>query len=98
MTAGHFCMAFDQSFLLALLLLILGAGCLRGNLLSQVGQLYLPEDRRRADGFQIYYSMVNTGAFIAPLITGALGKSYGWQGAGMCLLTRRGRSRSPPRG
>jgi POT family proton-dependent oligopeptide transporter len=78
MTAGHFCMAFDQSFLLALLLLILGAGCLRGNLLSQVGQLYLPEDRRRADGFQIYYSMVNTGAFIAPLITGALGKSYGW--------------------
>jgi POT family proton-dependent oligopeptide transporter len=78
MTAGHFCMAFDQSFLLALLLLILGAGCLRGNLLSQVGQLYLPEDRRRADGFQIYYSMVNGGAFVAPLVTGALGKFYGW--------------------
>src|ERR1043166_9498310 len=35
MTAGHFCMAFDASFLLALLLLILGAGTLRGNLAPQ---------------------------------------------------------------
>ena len=29
MTSGHFAMAFDASFLLALLLLILGAGLLR---------------------------------------------------------------------
>lgn len=78
MTAGHFCMAFEQSFLLALLLLILGAGCLRGNLVSQVADLYQEGDRRRADGFQIYMSMVNTGAFLAPLITGALGQRYGW--------------------
>jgi POT family proton-dependent oligopeptide transporter len=27
---------------------------------------------------QIYYSMVNMGGFLAPLITGALGQSYGW--------------------
>src|SRR3954469_7711165 len=54
MTAGHFCMAFDQSFLLAMLLLILGAGCLRGNLLPQVGELYSPTDRRRAVAFQVY--------------------------------------------
>lgn len=78
MTAGHFCMAFDETFLLALLLLILGAGCLRGNLLSQLGSLYSAEDRRRADSFQIYYTMVNVGAFIAPLATGALGAAYGW--------------------
>jgi proton-dependent oligopeptide transporter, POT family len=78
MSAGHFCMAFDRSFLVALLLIILGAGCLRGNLASQVGRLYAPEDRRRADGFQIYVAMVNTGAFIAPLITGALAQSIGW--------------------
>ena len=78
MTGGHFCMAFDQSFLLALLLLILGAGLLRGNLLAQVGYLYAEGDRRRTDAFQIYYSVVNFGAFVAPLITGALGQSYGW--------------------
>jgi hypothetical protein len=37
MTAGHFCMAFEAWFLAALLLLIVGAGVLRGNLASQVG-------------------------------------------------------------
>jgi POT family proton-dependent oligopeptide transporter len=78
MTAGHFCMAFERSFLLALLLLVLGAGVLRGNLASQLGDLYAKEDHRRDSGFQIYYVMLNTGAFIAPLITGGLGQAYGW--------------------
>ena len=78
MTAGHFCMAFDRSFLLALLLLILGAGALRGNLSPQVGELYPQHDRRRVVAFQLYASMINLGAFIAPLVTGALGKAYGW--------------------
>jgi len=71
-------MAFDASFLLAMLLLTVGAGCLRANLMAQVGTLYSPEDRRRADAFQIYYSSINAGAFVAPIVTGALGKAYGW--------------------
>ena len=105
MTAGHFCMAFDESFLLALLLLTVGAGCLRANLVAQVGTLYAPEDRRRADAFQIYYSCVNAGAFIAPLISGALGKAYGWHygfgfaGFGMLaglLIYLRGQRYLPP--
>ena len=78
MTAGHFAMAFDVSFLLALLLLVLGAGLLRGNLQPQIDTLYPPADRRRADAFQIYYAMVNTGAFIAPLLTGGLQAGFGW--------------------
>jgi POT family proton-dependent oligopeptide transporter len=78
MTAGHFCMAFDQSFLLAMLLLILGTGALRGNLLPQVGELYRPEDARRDTAFQLYYAMVNLGAFVAPLVTGALAQTFSW--------------------
>jgi POT family proton-dependent oligopeptide transporter len=78
MTAGHFCMAFDQSFLLALLFLILGAGTFRGNLQPQVGELYAPADRRRVVAFQLYASMINLGAFIAPIATGALGAAFGW--------------------
>jgi POT family proton-dependent oligopeptide transporter len=78
MTAGHFCMAFEASFLAALLLLILGAGVLRGNLASQVGDLYSDEDRRRETAFQIYYGALNSGAFVAPLITGVLAQTYGW--------------------
>lgn len=78
MTFGHLAMAFDQSFLLALLLLILGAGFLRGNLIAQVGRLYASGDTRLAAGLQIYVAMVNTGGFIAPIITGLLGQSFGW--------------------
>src|SRR5258706_662992 len=39
MTAGHFCMAFEASFLAALLLLIVGPGVLRANLASPLGDL-----------------------------------------------------------
>jgi proton-dependent oligopeptide transporter, POT family len=78
MTAGHFCMAFETSFLAALLLLIMGAGVLRGNLASQVGDLYTDDDRRRESAFQIYYGALNSGAFVAPLITGFLAQTYGW--------------------
>ena len=78
MTGGHLAMAFDQSFLLALLLLILGAGFLRGNLIAQVGQLYASGDPKLAAGLQIYVAMINTGGFIAPIITGLLGQTLGW--------------------
>jgi POT family proton-dependent oligopeptide transporter len=78
MTAGHFCMAFEAWFLAALLLLIVGAGLLRGNLASQVGDLYPGDDRRRETAFQIYYGALNLGALVAPLITGVLAQTYGW--------------------
>ena len=81
MTAGHFSLAFDTSFLLALLLLILGAGFLRGNVSAQLRSLYADDDRRAADAFQVYYLAVNMGAFIAPLLTGALQQGYGWHPA-----------------
>ena len=81
MTLGHFCMAFDGSFLAALFLLMLGTGCANSNLFSQVGALYLPEDRRRDDGLQLYYFVLNCGAFIAPIICGWMGAALGWHQA-----------------
>ena len=91
MTAGHFLMAFDFSFLLALLCLLTGVGCFKGNLASQVGSLYKPEDLRRADAFQIYYLFINGAVIASPLIAGTLGEVYGWHygfgaaGIGMVL-------------
>jgi POT family proton-dependent oligopeptide transporter len=78
MIAGHFALAFDASFLLALLLLICGAGLLRGNLSAQVKSLYADGDRREVDAFQLYYVAINLGAFVAPVVTGALAKYEGW--------------------
>ena len=55
MAAGHLAMSFDQSFLLALLLLVLGSGCLKGNVTTQVGALY-PEEAEslRQRGYSIF--------------------------------------------
>jgi POT family proton-dependent oligopeptide transporter len=78
MALGHFLMAFEQTFLFALLCLVAGCGMFKGNLASQVGALYQPEDRRRADAFQIYYLAVNAGVITTPLIVGTLGETVGW--------------------
>lgn len=78
MAAGHFLMAFDVTFLLALACLLSGVGCFKGNLASQVGALYATGDNRRADAFQIYYIFINAGVIISPLIAGTLGEVYGW--------------------
>jgi POT family proton-dependent oligopeptide transporter len=84
MTAGHFCMAFDATFLVALMLLMVGAGLLRGNLSPQIRGLYADGDRRLADAFQAYSFCINIGAFIAPIASGAVAKVYGWH-AGFAL-------------
>lgn len=78
MATGHFLMAFDVSFLGALTCLMLGAGCLKGNLAAQVGGLYGETDNRRADAFQIYYLGINGGVIFGPLVTGLLGTNFGW--------------------
>ena len=90
MALGHFLMAFDQSFLMALACLMLGAGCLKGNLATQVGSLYPAGDNRRADAFQIYYLGINGGVIFGPMVTGALGEGvawhYGFGAAGIGML------------
>src|SRR3954465_14316146 len=91
MAAGHFLMAFETAFLFALLCLVLGCGMFKGNIASQVGSLYKPEDLRRADAFQIFYLGINAGVIASPLIVGSLGEKVGWHygfsaaGVGMLL-------------
>jgi POT family proton-dependent oligopeptide transporter len=78
MAAGHFLMAFEAPFLLALLCLLIGVGLFKGNLATQVGELYSAADLRRADAYQIYYLFINVGVIVAPLVAGTLGERYGW--------------------
>ena len=78
MALGHFLMAFNVTFLAALLCLILGSGMFKGNISSQVGSLYKPEDLRRADAFQIFYLGINAGVIASPFIVGTLGEKVGW--------------------
>ena len=79
MSAGHIAMAFDQSFLLALFLLVIGSGFLKGNISAQVGALYPPEhEGRRTRGFVIFSTGINIGAVSGPLLCGLLAQVYGW--------------------
>src|SRR5256886_15089648 len=60
MSAGHIAMTFDQSFLLALLLLVIGSGFLKGNILAPVGALYPPKDEtRRTRGLLLFRNAIN---------------------------------------
>lgn len=79
MTGGHLAMAFDQTFLLALLLLIAGSGLLKGNISAQVGSIYPPDDEaRRTRAFAIFSTAINLGAVTGPLLCGFLGTRFGW--------------------
>ena len=91
MSAGHFAMAFDQSFLLALLLLVLGSGFLKGNISAQIGHLYPADDvSRRTQAFTIFSMAINFGAVLGPLACGLLAQLYGWHAgfgaAGVLML------------
>jgi POT family proton-dependent oligopeptide transporter len=79
MSGGHLAMAFDQSFLLALLMLIIGSGLLKGNISAQVGGLYpIEAEEQRTKGFAIFSTGINFGAVAGPLLCGVLGERFGW--------------------
>ena len=78
--AGHFSMAVPglPFFYSGLGLIIIGTGLLKPNVSTMVGTLYTRDDQRRDSGFSIFYMGINTGAFVAPLITGWLGQKINW--------------------
>ncbi len=80
MAAGHLLMTIEAElpFFLALALLIAGNGFFKPNVSSSVGILYAPGDKRRDDGFNIFYTGINLGAAMSPLLCGYVGETYGW--------------------
>ncbi|MFL5483961.1 MAG: peptide MFS transporter [Gemmatimonadaceae bacterium] len=80
---GHLSIAlsivFEQSaFFIGLILIVIGTGLLKPNVSAIVGDLYPEGGSRRDAGFSIFYMGINTGALVAPLITGVLGEKVGW--------------------
>lgn len=90
MAFGHFLMAFEQSFLIALACILIGVGCFKGNISSQVGALYGPNDVRRGSAFQIFYLVFNIAVIVAPIVCGTLGQKIAWHwgfgAAGVSML------------
>ncbi len=91
--AGHFSMAIPSvpTFYLGLCLIVCGTGLLKPNVSAIVGDLYPEGGARRDAGFSIFYSGINTGAFLGPFVCGFLGEHVNWHwgfgaaGIGMIL-------------
>jgi POT family proton-dependent oligopeptide transporter len=105
MVAGHFLMAFEVAFVAAILCLFVGVGLFKGNIASQVGELYGPNDLRRSTAFQTFLLGVQVAVIVAPVVTGFLGEKIAWHygfgaaGVGMAValvVYRWGRKYLPP--
>ncbi len=105
MVAGHFMMAYEPFFLIALSLIAFGCGAFKPNISTQVGELYARDDPRRDRAYSVFYVGINIGAFFAPLVCGSLGETVGWHygfasaGVGMAIglaIYLLGLSRLPP--
>ncbi|HSB10102.1 MAG TPA: peptide MFS transporter [Blastocatellia bacterium] len=91
--AGHFSMALGwvATFYGGLVLIVIGTGLLKPNVSAIVGDLYPEGGARRDAGFSIFYSGINTGAFLGPILCGLLGEKVNWHlgfgaaGVGMVL-------------
>jgi proton-dependent oligopeptide transporter, POT family len=78
MALGHFMMTFEPLFYPALATIALGNGLFLPSLPSQINDLYRPDDPRRGWAYNVYYVGINVGGFLAPLVCGFLGETYGW--------------------
>jgi POT family proton-dependent oligopeptide transporter len=105
MVAGHFLMAFDVVFVAAIACLFVGVGLFKGNIASQVGELYGPDDLRRSTAFQTFFLGIQIAVIVAPIVTGFLGEKIAWHygfgaaGVGMAIaliVYRWGRKYLPP--
>lgn len=92
MAIGTFTMAIPGSFsfYLGVSVLIVGTGFFKPNISTMVGMLYRDGDPRRDAGFSLFYSGINTGAFLSGLTIAYIGTAYSWSLgfslAGICML------------
>ncbi|MEM6792808.1 MAG: oligopeptide:H+ symporter, partial [Acidobacteriota bacterium] len=90
---GHFSLAIPAlwAFYTGLLLVVIGTGLLKPNVSVVVGDLYEGDTGARRDaGFSIFYTGINIGAFLGPLVCGYLFEidphlGFGAAGVGMVI-------------
>lgn len=78
MALGHFMMAFEPMFYVALATIACGNGLFLPSLPAQINGLYQGDDPRRKGAYTVYYVGINVGGFLAPLLCGTVGEVYGW--------------------
>lgn len=83
---GHFSMVLlpaqhftdEHIMFISLSLIVVGTGFFKGNIAAMVGQLYEKNDEIRDSGYTLFYMGINIGHFLAPIVCGHIGETYGW--------------------
>jgi POT family proton-dependent oligopeptide transporter len=79
---GNFMLAFAGTpalFYIGLAVIVIGIGLLKPNVSAVVGALYEGQSGARRDsGFSLFYMGINLGAFVGPIIAGAIGEKWDW--------------------
>jgi proton-dependent oligopeptide transporter, POT family len=90
---GNFMLALGPPavFYIGLVVTALGTGLLKPNVSAIVGDLYRGQPGARRDaGFSIFYMGINTGAWLAPFVSGTIGETlnyrWGFATAGAAML------------
>ena len=80
---GYFLLAVPtEAFMYCgLAVLTVGTGLFMPNITSMVSNLYKKDDIRRESGFSIFYTFINIGGIIPPLISAFLIYKFGWTSA-----------------
>ncbi len=78
---GHFLLFIPthETFYAGMVTVVMGVGLLKPNVSGIVGGLYgADEQSRRDSGFSLFYTGINLGAFLSPLIVGPIGERIDW--------------------
>ncbi len=80
MTLGHASMAVETEFsiYLGLVLLVLGNGFFKPNMVSIISEMYKDRPGKKDGAYTLFYMGVNAGAFFGILLCGYLGEKVGW--------------------
>ena len=85
MMCGHLVLGVERMpfFYSGLVLLASGAGLLKPNVSTLLGNLYRDRPALRDQGFSIFYMGINIGSFMAPIMVAVIRRQYGWSPAFM---------------
>ena len=85
MAAGYFTLSIpsQNTFYIALLLIIIGNGFFKPNISTLLGNLYNKDKYRKNkdSGYNIFYMGINIGAFVCNFVAAYMRNSYGWNWA-----------------
>lgn len=78
---GHLSLTFESThfmFFVGLGLIVTGSSLFISNIKALLGLFYDGDDPRREAGYTLFYMGINVGGFLAALLCGFIGQTFGW--------------------